>query len=483
MRHEHNRPPRRACTGLVLVLTAPRLHRPAPRSRRAARPAQPRIGDDPRPLHHDLDHSSATSSYGWPVKPFHRQHPVRAFLNDPRIGRNGGTAFHFGIDVSAPDGTAVYAVEAGTVYFDSPARDRGRRARPLAQLRLLAHRPGRQEPPVRRPAPAARLHRQGLGARPLRRAARRHLRQPAARRRPRPVRRPDRARRSTPISLVGTDLVANAHDTPDPRVPGAWAAEPVTPGAPPAGARRRAWRTAVDFRARMLPTAREFGQVYTPTTLQNHKGEPGCFSFYLARDWHPRRARHASRSRRATCPATAPSRPCVHARGVSPRRTVELARGALDSIARPEDDLPAWRLPGHDPAAAVPEIVAVPALRHPGGDRAAEGSAQAGDEHAGVGVSLAGRAVELTLFVRGDAPDHGRSVPPRTSSARPATLTLWPRAPRPSRRSRHRSRSPVDARSRRHRRAARSRYESTMISRSGCSSGWCEASVATPKPE
>src|SRR5262245_57312365 len=47
-----------------------------------------------------------TWTYGWPVKPFNRQHPVRAFLNDPRIGSNGGTSFHFGIDVSAPDGTA-----------------------------------------------------------------------------------------------------------------------------------------------------------------------------------------------------------------------------------------------------------------------------------------------------------------------------------------------------------------------------------------
>ena len=46
--------------------------------------------------------------YCWPVKPFHRPHPVRAYLNDPRIS-GSSRAFHFGIDVSAPDGTAVYA--------------------------------------------------------------------------------------------------------------------------------------------------------------------------------------------------------------------------------------------------------------------------------------------------------------------------------------------------------------------------------------
>ena len=61
--------------------------------------------------------SSSGFAYGWPVKPFDRQHPVRAFLNDPRIGRNGVISFHFGIDVAAPDGTPVYAVEGGILYL------------------------------------------------------------------------------------------------------------------------------------------------------------------------------------------------------------------------------------------------------------------------------------------------------------------------------------------------------------------------------
>jgi murein DD-endopeptidase MepM/ murein hydrolase activator NlpD len=55
-------------------------------------------------------------SYGWPVKPFDQQHPVRGFFGDPRIGAAGGTSFHFGIDVSAADGTSVFAVTAGTVH-------------------------------------------------------------------------------------------------------------------------------------------------------------------------------------------------------------------------------------------------------------------------------------------------------------------------------------------------------------------------------
>src|ERR1700730_6113878 len=32
--------------------------------------------------------------YGWPLKPFDPMHPVRAFLNDPRIA-GGSQAFHF----------------------------------------------------------------------------------------------------------------------------------------------------------------------------------------------------------------------------------------------------------------------------------------------------------------------------------------------------------------------------------------------------
>jgi Peptidase family M23 len=56
-------------------------------------------------------------SYGWPVKPFYRQHPVRANLNDPRNGHGDAKSFHFGIDISAPDGTPVYAVEAGLAFI------------------------------------------------------------------------------------------------------------------------------------------------------------------------------------------------------------------------------------------------------------------------------------------------------------------------------------------------------------------------------
>lgn len=46
----------------------------------------------------------------WPLKPFHRQHPLRAGLNELR-----GSGFHVGIDIQARDGSEVYALQPGYV--------------------------------------------------------------------------------------------------------------------------------------------------------------------------------------------------------------------------------------------------------------------------------------------------------------------------------------------------------------------------------
>ena len=63
--------------------------------------------------------SLAAASYGWPVKPFRRQHAIRAGFGDPRYhlaagGRASGS-FHFGVDIVAADGSPVYAVAPGWV--------------------------------------------------------------------------------------------------------------------------------------------------------------------------------------------------------------------------------------------------------------------------------------------------------------------------------------------------------------------------------
>jgi hypothetical protein len=71
--------------------------------------------------------TGCSGGYGWPVKPFDRQHPVRGNFGDPRTvfdGRrsqrtidsgDGMFQFHHGVDISAPDGSPVYAVADGTI--------------------------------------------------------------------------------------------------------------------------------------------------------------------------------------------------------------------------------------------------------------------------------------------------------------------------------------------------------------------------------
>src|SRR3954453_22682763 len=67
----------------------------------------------------------ARASYGWPDKPFHVQHAIRGSFGDPRIAGNdeaGGT-FHFGVDISAPNGTPVYATLDGIATIMTTHRD------------------------------------------------------------------------------------------------------------------------------------------------------------------------------------------------------------------------------------------------------------------------------------------------------------------------------------------------------------------------
>ena len=64
--------------------------------------------------------------YGWPVRPFHRQHPIRGNFGDPRtvvetggLGSSsplspGSFSFHNGVDITAGTGMPVYPVVSGT---------------------------------------------------------------------------------------------------------------------------------------------------------------------------------------------------------------------------------------------------------------------------------------------------------------------------------------------------------------------------------
>jgi murein DD-endopeptidase MepM/ murein hydrolase activator NlpD len=62
---------------------------------------------------------AAASAYGWPLKPFDKPHPIRGSFGDPRyhLGPESSlSSFHFGVDISARDGQAVYSVSGGYVH-------------------------------------------------------------------------------------------------------------------------------------------------------------------------------------------------------------------------------------------------------------------------------------------------------------------------------------------------------------------------------
>jgi murein DD-endopeptidase MepM/ murein hydrolase activator NlpD len=75
----------------------------------------------------DSPPTSAPYSYGWPVKPFDKPHPVRGSFGDPRtafhaapttrgaLKGHGTFGFHQGVDISAPNGASVYPVVNGVV--------------------------------------------------------------------------------------------------------------------------------------------------------------------------------------------------------------------------------------------------------------------------------------------------------------------------------------------------------------------------------
>jgi hypothetical protein len=238
-------------------------------------------------------------SYDWPVRPFNRQHPVRAYLNDPRNGHMDAKSFHFGIDISAPDGTAVYAVEAGKVFLV-----RGREA--VAVKGATAIFGYWHVIPAVRNHQLVRLHQllghivnEG-GADHVHFAERRGneyvnpLRPgglgPYVDRTPPTVASVEFLRNGHELdakSLTGRlNIVVEAFDTTPMLVPKPWSNLPVTPArirwsVACAGRRVIATRTAADFRHAMLP-ARLYDSIYAPGTRQNFVSDPGHYRFYLA---------------------------------------------------------------------------------------------------------------------------------------------------------------------------------------------------------
>jgi hypothetical protein len=245
--------------------------------------------------------------YSWPLEPFDRPHPVRANFNDPRISGDS-RAFHFGIDISAPDGTPVYAVAGGTVHLEDaraisvaaggvdfgywhvvPAVKHRQR---VTRHQLLGH----------VDAPWLHVHfaerRNGMYRNPLRKAGLTPWRDTT-----RPV--------VTAVSFLvdghelnpdlvrgAVDVVVEAFDLPPVPVPAPWNDLPVTPARLRWRVLRdgrvvRKWHTPIDFTQTLLPPER-FPAIYAPGTRQNHAGDPGRYRFFLAHTWSTHRLPDAS---------------------------------------------------------------------------------------------------------------------------------------------------------------------------------------------
>jgi hypothetical protein len=236
--------------------------------------------------------------YSWPLEPFDRAHPVRGYFNDPRIS-GSSRAFHFGVDISAPNGTPVYAVAAGKVHLEDPRAisvaagdlDFGywhvvpavRHLESVVRHQLLGH--------VAAPWLHVHFaeHRNGVYKNPLRRGG---LAPWTDTTRPQVTAiRFMRGRRELSPALVtgAVDVVAEAHDTPPIPVPAPWRGLPVTPARVRWRVLRRGtvvrrWHIPVDFTKGLLPKER-FNAVYAPGTRQNRAEKPGLYRFYLAHTW------------------------------------------------------------------------------------------------------------------------------------------------------------------------------------------------------
>jgi hypothetical protein len=257
--------------------------------------------------------------YGWPIRPFDVQHPIRANFGDPRTisaerlglddrGDPGDYSFHNGVDISAKPGTPVFPVVSGVaalrhaneVIVHVPGGLRNFQYWHITPRvhdgeRVIAYRTvlGTVQ------APAKHVHLTEIDGD--------HVTNPARHLRPYDDRTApvvdsvtildSRNRAEEPQAIGGAvSISAGAADTPPVPVPGAWHGFPVTPAivqwtlSDASGRQVIPLRTVADFH-RFQPPQRDFWNVYAAGTYQNFPDfdhhfywrQPGRYLFKLTR--------------------------------------------------------------------------------------------------------------------------------------------------------------------------------------------------------
>lgn len=263
---------------------APSEQRPGTQRARAAAPRSTR----PTPRASSHEHYA----YGWPVKPFRHQHPVRGFFGDPRIANHGHSRqFHFGVDISAPNGTPVYATITGRVYIhplhsttvaivDADGTEFSY-WHILPTVRTGDHAVAYRTMIGRIEKPYGHVHfserRNGRYLNPLRPGAMGPYADDT-----RPLVRTVAVRRHSGL------LVTETYDAPPVAVPRPWHDLPVMPAVvrwrllATSGRLVLGWRLAVDFRS-TIPPASEFDDIWAPGVRQNRPRTPGRYPLVLTR--------------------------------------------------------------------------------------------------------------------------------------------------------------------------------------------------------
>jgi murein DD-endopeptidase MepM/ murein hydrolase activator NlpD len=241
----------------------------------------------------------AAPAYSWPLKPFHRPHPIRGAFGDPRyhLGANGEvSSFHFGVDIAARDGTAVYSVEPGYVHaYGASVTVTSRTSREFGYWHIK---------PVVKTGKWVRKHqllghiRPGWGhvhfAERYRGAYKDPLRRGALT--PFDDRVPPVVDSISLINATGqpvdlhhvsgvVDVVASAFDLPPLAPPGPWSVARLAPASiwwDLSGNGVDESASVADFGGGILPNTL-YGLVYAPGTYQNKAHRPGKYLFWGAR--------------------------------------------------------------------------------------------------------------------------------------------------------------------------------------------------------